>query len=563
MRVENDRCLILAAARPEDISASTPATAPVGSYVPTADMAEHLALDARVTRSWQDAAGDPDVGDLPRVRELGERAMIATPFEVGRTTYLLSFASQLPVAEPFDADDHAYIQLLADFFATRIQRAEHSDRLIHHMTHDTLTGLRNRTQFRLDARAQLALHGAGTVAIVSLDGFRAINEEYGHIIGDALLVEVGAALERNAGEVGVAGRLAGDTFGVFLNGVADAEDARRRLSLIHDRFTRPFSTGDREGKEFIPLSATIGATTTREAGASFDQLLSHADTAVFAAKANGRGHLEFYQPGMESEASSRARTATEVSRAVERGEFELYFQPHLDLQAATVSGAEALIRWNHPEQGILLPDAFIPFAEQHGLVRAITRWVLASALHASEGLRRIDPAFRLYFNLSAVDFADAAIVDELRAAARRGTSLANIGVELTETVAMLDLGAATRTVRHLQDLGVRVAIDDFGTGYSALTLLRRLPVDIIKIDRSYTHEVLLDERDAALTEAVIAGGRQLGYETLAEGVESEEQLAWLRARGCRYVQGYAIAPPQPLDVFTAWLRDRLPPAQVA
>lgn len=562
MRVEGDRCLILAAARPEEIARATPATAPVGSYVATAQMAERFALEAGTTRSWQDASNDPETAGLARVRELGERAMIATSFEVGRATYLLSYASQLPAAEPFDADDHAYVQLLADFFATRIQRAEHSDRLIHHMTHDTLTGLRNRTQFRLDARAQLALHGAGTAAIVSLDGFRAINEEYGHIIGDALLVEVGAALESGVGEVGVAGRLAGDTFGVFLNGVANAEDGRRRLSLLHDRFTRPFSTGDREGKEFIPLSATIGAAVSGDRNESFDQLLSHADTAVSAAKAGGRGHLEFYQPGMESEAGSHTRTATEISGAIERGEFELYYQPHLDLQTSIVSGAEALIRWNHPEHGLLLPDTFIPFAEQHGLVRAITRWVLAAALSASERLARLDPSFRLFFNLSAVDFTDAAIVDELRTAARRGTSLANLGVELTETVAMLDLGAATRTVRHLQALGVRVAIDDFGTGYSALTLLRRLPVDVIKIDRSYVSEVLHGERDAAVTATVIAGGLQLGYETVAEGVETAEQLEWLRGHGCRYVQGYHIAAPQPLDAFVAWLGARRPPVRV-
>jgi EAL domain-containing protein (putative c-di-GMP-specific phosphodiesterase class I) len=275
---------------------------------------------------------------------------------------------------------------------------------------------------------------------------------------------------------------------------------------------------------------------------------------VFAAKRRGPGLVEFYRPGMESEASSRARRLTELSQAVARGEFELYFQPHLDLATMTVSGAEALIRWNHPDGGLVVPGAFIPFAEQHGMIRTITRWVMASALDACSKLRTIDPAFRLYFNLSAVDFADTAIVGELRAAGARGTDLSNIGVELTETVAIHDLGAASRTVRHLQELGVRVAIDDFGTGFSSLSLLKRVPFDVIKIDRSFVSEVLTGERDAAITETIIAGGNQLGYETVGEGVETQGQLDWLRAHGCHYVQGYVVAPPQRLDTFLDWLQ---------
>ncbi len=563
MRVQGDHCILLAAARPADISETVPASAPLGGSVPTNAMAERLALERRATLSWEDLTTDPHVAGLPRVRALGERAMIVTPFEVGRTTYLLSFASQSPAREPFGPEDHMYVNLLADFFTTRIQRAEHSDRLLHHLAHDTLTGLRNRTQFRLDARAHLAEHRAGTVGVVSLDGFRAINEEYGHIIGDALLVEVGAALERAVGSTGVAGRLAGDTFGVFLAGVGTAEEAHRRLSLLHEVFTRPFSTGDREGREFIPLSASIGGAVTNDASTRLDQLLSHADTAVLEAKRHGHGHLEMYRKGMESEASSRARTSKELSEALERREFELYFQPHLDVHSMSVTGAEALIRWNHPEHGVLLPGAFIPFAERHGLVRAITRWVMAQALDASQILREIDPAFRLYFNISGVDFADAAIVVELSAAARRGTSLASIGVELTETAAMRDLGAAARTVRALQDLGVRVAIDDFGTGYAGIALLKRLPVDVVKLDRSFIHEALHGKRDAAIAEAVIRGGANIGYETVGEGVETGAQMDWLRDAGCRYVQGFAIARPQPLHAFVEWLEKRTPPERVA
>jgi diguanylate cyclase (GGDEF)-like protein len=399
--------------------------------------------------------------------------------------------------------------------------------------------------------------------VISLDGFRAINEEYGHIIGDALLVEVGAALEREVGDGGVTGRLAGDTFGAFLTGVGTQDDARHRLGVLQGVFTRPFSTGDRDGTEFIPVSATIGAAVARSADEKFDLLLSHADTAVLAAKRLGHGRLELFAAGMESEATSRARTSTEISRAIEGGEFELYFQPHLDVQTMAVSGAEALIRWHHPKRGVVLPNAFIPFAEQHGLIRPISQWVMGAALTASARLRDCNPAFRLYFNLSGVDFSDGAIVDELREAGRHGANLANVGVELTETAAMADLGAAARSLRHLQELGVTVAIDDFGTGYSGLALLKRLPVNLIKIDRSFINEVLLGKRDAAITESVIRNGEQLGYETVGEGVESVEQLEWLRGRGCRYVQGFAVARPQPLDGFVDWLANHTPPKRVA
>jgi EAL domain-containing protein (putative c-di-GMP-specific phosphodiesterase class I) len=266
---------------------------------------------------------------------------------------------------------------------------------------------------------------------------------------------------------------------------------------------------------------------------------------------------------MESRASSRARTAAEISVALERDEFVLYLQPHLDLRTMSVSGAEALIRWNHPVRGLVTPVNFIPFAEQHGLIRNVTRWVMAAALKASAFVCGIDPAFRLFFNLSAMDFADRTIIDDLRSAASGGAALANIGVELTETAAMQDLGTASRTVKQLQRLGVSVAIDDFGTGYSSLSLLKRLPVNIVKIDRSFISQVLHSKRDAAIAISIIAGGKNLGYETVAEGVETEDQLAWLRDHGCRFVQGYHVAVPQPLAAFSHWLGARVRESPVA
>jgi Amt family ammonium transporter len=321
----------------------------------------------------------------------------------------------------------------------------------------------------------------------------------------------------------VVARLAGDTFGLFLSDVANEQQLRVRLESIAQVFTRPFSTGDRNGREFVPVGATIGAALANRTD-TIDQLLAHADTAACAAKERGPGHVEIYRSGMQSESASRARRLAEISRGLESGEFELFFQPHLEVETSTIVGAEALLRWRHPSEGLLLPDAFLPFAERYGLIRTITRWVTASSLRAAQQLRKLDPGFRVYFNLSAIDFSDEAIVSDLRVAAAGGLHLENIGVELTETAAMHDFGSAARTVRQLQDLGVSVAVDDFGTGFSSLSMLKRLPFDIIKIDRSFISEVTLGESDAAIAASII--------------VEFEN---WLLARGGKNVPA-ALAP---------------------
>jgi diguanylate cyclase (GGDEF)-like protein len=558
MRIDGDEAVLIAAARVEEAAGTTARLVPVGSRLPIEQLPQRYVLESGATRSWNDVATDPAVATLERVLAAGQRAYIGTPFRVGSATYILSFGSTEPVSDPFGPEDNTYVQLLADFFANRLQQVAQSDQLLYHLSHDSLTGLRNRTQFRLDARTRLAGAGCGTLAVVAMDGFRGVNEEFGHIIGDALLVEVGAALNGIASGDDIAGRLAGDTFGLYLNGICTEPEVRARLEAVSKLFTRPFSTGDREGKEFVPLTATIGAASTSDGSENIDQLLARADTAVFASKQRGPGRIELYQSAMESEAGSRARRLAEISRGLENGEFELYYQPHLDFESNAVRGAEALLRWRHPKLGLLPPAHFLPFAEQNGLIRSITRWVTDAVIVAAGRFRTLDAGFRLYFNLSAIDFSDDAIVNDLRIASERGVRLENLGVELTETAAMHDVGTAARTVRQLQDLGVCVAIDDFGTGYSSLSMLNRLPFDIIKIDRSFVNNITTGKHEAAIAGSIIEIGKQLGYETLAEGVETAEQLTWLKKRGCRYVQGYLIAEPMDLDAFERWFGDRPP-----
>jgi diguanylate cyclase (GGDEF)-like protein len=528
-----------------------------GTRIPFEQSIQSRLGESVTTIAWNDVADDPEMQALGRVRETGLRSAICTSFFAGRARYYLDFWSREPVEPPFTSEDYTYIELLASFFGSRMQQAWQLDRLTYHLAHDTLTGLRNRTQFRIDARAAYATAESGVLAVVALDRFRFANETYGHIIGDALLVEVGAALERCAIHEEIVARLAGDTFGIFLPGFIDEADAKARLATFAAAFDTPFSTGDREGTEFIPLTASIGATASTDTGVSIDTLLSRADTAVYAAKRQGGGRIQFFEPGMESEEAARDRLRAELALALLRNEFELYLQPHIDLETDRVTGAEALIRWNHPTRGVLTPEAFIPFAEQNGLIRPISTWVMNETFRISEHFRKLDPSFRTYFNLSALDLSDMAIADAFRDAAARGVHVENVGVELTETAAMQDMGVTMQTVRELRELGVSVAIDDFGIGYSSLALLNRLPVDVVKIDRTFVNDILAGEREAAIPEAVIAFGRLFNFQTLGEGVETDRQRAWLAERGCRYAQGYNIARPQPLAPFTNWLASQL------
>ncbi len=529
----------------------------LGDRVPAAETIASLFGHTSATRAWDDVRADPPAKAVARVAARRARGLIGTSFYAARSQYVLEFWSTEPMTnEPFTAEDFTYIELLAAFFASRLEQEWQRDRISYQLSHDSLTGLRNRTQFRLDAREMFEATGAGAVAVVSLDGFHAINETYGYIIGDALLVEVGAALAQRASAGDVVARLPGDNFALFLPGIRREDVARARIAAFAETFEHGFSTGDREGKEFIPLSATIGISVGVKGDGTIDSLLAHATTATFVGRRSGRGQTIVYEPGMESEEVVRERRLRELDRALDHREFELYLQPHVDVMTLRVIGAEALIRWNHPERGLLEPNAFIPFAEANNAIRPISRWVMRATLQIARRLHDTDPDLRIFFNLAASDLTDMSIATAFREAAAEGALIDRIGVELTETSAIQDLGMTVQTVRALRDIGVSVALDDFGTGYSSLSLLRRIPVDIVKIDRSFIADVLNGERDAVIAETVIRVAEQFGFEPLAEGVETEAQLAWLRERHCRYAQGFAIAPPMPYDAFTGWLAQR-------
>jgi diguanylate cyclase (GGDEF)-like protein len=415
--------------------------------------------------------------------------------------------------------------------------------------------LLNRSQFRSTVRSATRTTSRYAIVLVDVDAFREINESYGHMIGDAVLVEVGNALRLRAADGEFVGRIGDDVFGVYIGNPVSKDFVLSRALSFAEAFTRGFSTGDREGSEFIMRTAGLGVSLAPDDGTTIDAILSHADAALVRAKQRGHGSLVFYETGMEGDAHRRTALRNELAEAVAGNQFELYYQPHVEIATGTVTGCEALIRWNHPVRGLLSPQHFIPFAEQSGIIGTIDSWVMEQACAAANELAALQPGFRLYFNLSGRQAGDRSVIRALIAAARRGVGLRHLGVEITETDAMRDVEATRFVCRALRRLNVKIAIDDFGTGYSSLSSLKRLPVDVVKVDRSFISGVLTDPNDETIADTIISIAARFGFESLAEGVEQLGEIGWLKQRPCRYMQGFAVCHPLPFADFKRWVED--------
>jgi diguanylate cyclase (GGDEF)-like protein len=445
---------------------------------------------------------------------------------------------------------------LASFFANNVRQRWQFDRIAYQQSHDVLTGLLNRSQFRSQARTAAQNCERYAIVLVDIDALRDINEAYGYMIGDALLVEVGHALHQRASASELVGRLGGDIFGIFIPSPVSTRHVRERAIDFAGVFSRAFSTGDREGKQFVALTAGVGIAVAPDHGTTIDAILSHADVALLSAKGQGHGSIVAYEPGMEGDAQRRAALRNELMEALAHDQFELYFQPHVEITTGSVTGCEALLRWHHPTRGLVGPEHFISFAEETGIITAIDAWVMRHAFEAAKDLGASRNGFRLYFNLSGRQAGDPKTVRSFVEAARNGIPLDTIGVEITETDAMLDVEATRRVCRALRRLNVRIAVDDFGTGYSSLSSLKRLPVDIVKIDQSFIGGLLDDPHDRTIAQTIISIATFFGFDTLGEGVELPAQISWLRERSCRYAQGFGICEPLPLGAFNAWLEGR-------
>jgi diguanylate cyclase (GGDEF)-like protein len=503
------------------------------------------------SRSWSDVRASEPQLDFSNGQ--GTRSCIVTTFDAGNSTWALTFASGSPAVRPFGVLEHAYIDVLTSVFSNHVQQRWQHDRLQYQQSHDLLTGLFNRSRFLNESRTAAQTADAYAVAIIDVNAFHEINESFGHTAGDAVLIDVGTALLERALPAEIVGRLGGDVFSVFMGPVLSAAAVLVRVKAFADIFVRAFATGERENDIAIARTACFGIALAAAGDTAVEITLSHADAALVVAKERGHGSIVLYEDGMEDGARDRATFRNELAEAIQQDEFTLYYQPHVEAQTGRVVGCEALIRWNHPQRGLVMPGSFIPFAERAGVIGAIDKWVMQRALATAATLSESRPDFRMYFNLSGRQAGDPAVIHAFVDAARAGVPLGNIGVEITESDAMRDVEATRRVCRTLRRLNVRVAIDDFGTGYSSLSSLKALPVDIVKIDRTFVSGVTTSVDDAAIAEAIISISDHFGFASLGEGAETLEEVEWLRSHGCRYVQGYAIGYPLPLAEFQAWL----------
>ncbi len=423
------------------------------------------------------------------------------------------------------------------------------EQLVHRAFHDELTGLANRALFtnRVDQTLLRAARNAERTAVLflDLDDFKQINDSLGHAAGDALLTQGADRLRACLRAGDTAARLGGDEFAVLLEGcVDDGEEAMHVAERIASAFARPFTIEDREA--FASASIGVAITTGTETG---EDLLRNADLAMYLAKKRGKARVERFQSHMHAEVVERLDVLADLRYAIERDELHLEYQPIMDLETRTISSFETLVRWQHPLRGSIAPADFIPIAEQSGLIVAIGRWVLlhacAHARHWSRSLPHLVPV-TVTVNLSARQLGDERLLDDVANALRvAGLRRDQLVLELTESTLLANSEETIGILTSLKSLGVRLAIDDFGTGYSSLSYLHRFPVDVLKIDRSFVEGVADGPGANALASAVIALGRSLGLRIVAEGIETEAQLAALSSLGCRYGQGFLFSRPLP------------------
>jgi diguanylate cyclase (GGDEF)-like protein len=436
------------------------------------------------------------------------------------------------------------------------ERRQAEAKIMHMARHDALTNLPNRVLFRDKMEQALNRGEKLAVMFLDLDRFKGVNDSLGHPVGDALLCAVTERLLRVVRGVDTVARLGGDEFAIVQSS-ARPTDASELAAEVIETFQEPFEVHGHQ----VVIGTSIGIAMAPADGTEPDQLLRNADMALYRAKAEGRGTYHFFQPGMDAQMQERRRLELDLRKAMIAEEFELYYQPLIQLASGEVCGFEALIRWNHPERGLVSPGEFIPVAEEIGLIGPLGEWVLKQAcLDAAAWPNKLTVAV----NLSAVQFRNPMLaLSVVSALGQSGLSASRLELEITETVLLQDDRAVLDTLHQIRDLGVRISMDDFGTGYSSLSYLRSFPFDKIKIDRSFVRELGKENDCVAIIRAVTRLGSSLGMITTAEGVETEQQLEILRAEGCVQVQGYLFSRPRPKAEIPKLLRELRPRIRAA
>ena len=488
------------------------------------------------------------------------RQMLALP-QAQRAPVLMitSLADEISVDPAFRAGAADYITKPINFGVlrrrvTRLLQAGASERHAHRLAyHDVLTGLPNRAGFRERLRQQLERAGSHSklaVLALDLDRFKVLNESLGHDVADEVLVQLGDRIRRQLRADDLLGRVGSDEFALAFE-IETADTATTVANKIQSSIAIPLHVRDQE----LVLSASIGIALYPADDRDIDGLVRHAETALNQAKTAGGGQHHFWQTHMSVAVRRRLDMENDLRKALERSELMLFYQPQMNLGSGLVTGVEALIRWQHPQRGLVSPADFIPLAEDTGLIGPIGEWVLREAcrqnrLWQQHGL----PPLRMAVNVSGQQLAAPEFVDTVaRALEETDHAAQRLELEITETTLMRDLDASSLVLGRLRSLGVRISIDDFGTGYSQLAYLKRLPASEIKIDRSFVAELPENAHDAAITNGIIDMGHNLGLEIIGEGVETAAQMRYLRERGCDVIQGYLLHAPTTPGSIETWL----------
>lgn len=427
----------------------------------------------------------------------------------------------------------------------------------HLATHDPLTGLPNRALFRdrLSTSLQQAERNTEKLAVlfIDLDRFKSVNDTYGHDAGDHLLKQVSERLVAGVRGRDILARLGGDEFGCVLTGIGSPANAEKVARQILQSLSQPIALKE----QWVACTPSIGIAIYPSDGADACLLMKHADAAMYTAKQQGRACLRFFNAKIHAEEIRRLTLEVDLRHAMERGEFSIHYQPILDPKTGMVKALEALLRWEHPELGMIPPLDFILLAESSGMIIPLGEWVLRTACAQNKAWQQRGLApVRVAVNLSALQFGDENNLLSMVREILQETGLESrwLEFEITESAAMKNPKLTIEILTALRDLGVRIAIDDFGTGYSSLSYLQRFPIDTLKIDRSFVKDVMVDSESAAITHSIVHLAHSLGLETVAEGVEGADQEAYLRKLNCTYVQGYYYSKPLPVDEMTVMLQ---------
>ncbi len=438
---------------------------------------------------------------------------------------------------------------------TELKEAEETIR--YHALHDTLTGLANRKA--LDDHFQLtkssAIRNGHKIALIflDLDRFKTINDTLGHGIGDLILKEMAQRLKGAVRKIDTVARLGGDEFIILVNEVHTAQSIAR----VAEKILKAVAPITRVQDHSLHVTASMGIAMFPDDGQDIYSLLKNADTALYRAKDAGRNRYQFYDYSMNMQSVSQLSLEQDLRTSVSNDQMQVYYQPFVNLQTGEVAGVEALVRWNHPQLGTLLPFNFIPLAEETGMIVPLGKWILDTVCKQGKELQDLGQNFKVSLNLSGRQFAETELVDTINIALlETGFKAENLELEITESVAMENIARTSNKLNALKEAGMSIAIDDFGTGYSSLSYLKKFPVQKLKIDKSFVKHAITDPQDSTIIRAIISMGQSLGLSICAEGVETEGQYELLKMMGCDYAQGYLIAKPLSSEQLKKWLLKR-------